>query len=302
MDSRGRELRRLTMTRSTTCVVVAALAVVLGRAPEAALAQAAAPPAKPQAAAPAKPAAQTPAKPAGPARKPTAPAPRPGEARFRLVLNFAAQPGSISYDDVRTPIAYAEPSTIRTSYDAGTGIGAGGALQASFYRGLGVLVGYSYLSRNTTGSVDVTRPHPLYLNQPRTATADLSGGSYSEGAFDVDAAYARSAGAVDWALFGGVTFFKVKADLLDVPTFDEQYPYDTLTILTTPTIAVQQNATGWNIGGRLDYRFGQSRRIGVGVQASYSRASVELTAAQASTPATIDAGGLSLGGGLRIYF
>jgi len=75
-------------------------------------------------------------------------------------------------------------------------------------------------------------------------------------------------------------------------TYSEVYPYDQLTILTTPAAAIQENATGWNVGGRLDYRFGQSKRFGVGVQLRYSNASVELTASQASTPAKIDAGGL----------
>jgi hypothetical protein len=284
------------MTRSATRLATAVLATALVQAPVCAVAQAASP-ARPGAPAPARP-APTPAS----ARKPTAHATHLAETRLRLVLDFAAQPGSTSYNDVRTPIAYAEPSTIRTSYDAKTGIGAGAALQASFYRGLGVLVGYTHTKRDASGTVDVSRPHPLYLNRPRTASAGLSGSSYSEGAFDADLAYGRSAGALDWALFGGATFFKLDADLLGEPTFDEKYPYDQLTILTTPSIAVQQNATGWNVGGRLDYRFGTSRRFGAGVSVRYSRASVELTAAQASTPATIDAGGLAVGAGLRLYF
>jgi hypothetical protein len=80
------------------------------------------------------------------------------------------------------------------------------------------------------------------------------------------------------------------------------YPYDQLTILTTPARSIQENATGFNVGGRLDYRFGKSKTFGVGVQLRYSTASVELKASQASTPATIDAGGLSIGAGVRVYF
>ncbi len=226
----------------------------------------------------------------------------PAEPRFRLVLDFAALPGASSYGDVRTPIAYAEPSRIATSYDAATGLGGAAALQASLYRGLGLLVGYSHLSRDASGTVDVSRPHPLYLDRPRSATAELPGSTYSEGAFDVDAAYARSNGHLDWALFGGVTFFSVEAELLDVPTFNEVYPYDTLTILSTPSVAVKQSPTGWNLGGRLDYRFGQQKRFGAGVTLRFSSASVELAGTQAATPATLDAGGFSVGGGFRVYF
>lgn len=226
----------------------------------------------------------------------------PPETRFRLILNFAVMPTETSYGDTRTPIAFAEPSSIRTTYDAGLGLGPDLALQVSLYHGLGLLAGYSLSNRDVTGTVDVSRPHPLFLNRPRSASAELSGYSYKEGAFDFDLAYARSAGGLDWALFAGVTFFQVEADLLDAPTFDERYPYDTLVISATPSVAVEESATGFNVGGRLDYRFGSSRRFGVGVQVRYSSASLELPIGADASPAAIDAGGLSVAGGLRIYF
>jgi hypothetical protein len=56
------------------------------------------------------------------------------------------------------------------------------------------------------------------------------------------------------------------------------------------------------VGGRLDYRFGRSRRFGAGVQVLYSTASVKLKAEPAASEASFDAGGLSVGAGLRVYF
>jgi hypothetical protein len=307
------------MTRAVPRLVAAAIAAAhLGFVP-AARAQTPAPPAK-QTPPPAKqtpppakqtppPAKQTPppAKQTPPPAKPAAgkPAPKPKalpETRVRLVLNFAVAPSTVSYGDLRTPTEYAETSQIRTSYEGAAGLGADVALQLSLWRGLGILAGYSHTTRDATGTVDVTRPHPLYLNRPRTASAEITGGSYSEGAIDLDLAYARSAGHLDWALFAGVTLFQVDADLLDVPTYNEVYPYDQLTISSTPSVGVQESATGWNAGGRLDYRFGKSKTFGVGVELRYSSASVELTASQAATPATIDTGGLTVGAGVRLYF
>jgi len=254
-------------------------------------------------AAPAQP--QTPATPGKPGAKgrPAAPATAragPAETRFRLVLNGSLAPSTQSYNDVRTPIAYAEPSTIRTGYETGTGFGFDAAIQASFYRGLGVLVGYSLVTRDTTGSVDVSRPHPLYLNRPRTASAELSSYGYSESAVDLDVAHARRAGKLDWAVFAGVTLFRVKADLLSAPTFDERYPYDTLAIVATPAAAAEGDATGFNVGGRLDYLIGRS--LGVGVQLRYATASVGLTAGADASEATLDVGGFSVGAGVRFYF
>ncbi len=80
------------------------------------------------------------------------------------------------------------------------------------------------------------------------------------------------------------------------------YPYDELTITSTPSTTVKESPTGFNVGGRLDYRFGRSRRFGAGVQVLYSTASVKLKAAADATDATFDAGGLSVGAGLRVYF
>jgi hypothetical protein len=292
------------MNRPAARIAVSALVSVIGIgiAPPA-FAQAP----KPPGAAPTTPQA-TPAKPATPAPKPPAKRKKPPETRVRLVANFDVMPGSLSYDDVRTTTVYAETQTIRTSYEAGTGLGGDAALQVTLYRGLGLLAGYTYGTRDVSGTADVTRPHPLYLNQLRSASAELSGYGYKEGAFDVDLAYSprglRSAGGphLDWAIFAGVTFFKVEADLLDVPQFDERYPYDQLTIVSTPAREVKENATGWNVGGRLDYRFGKTKSFGVGLQLRYSAASVELLGTDATTPAKIDAGGLSVGAGLRAYF
>jgi hypothetical protein len=233
---------------------------------------------------------------------PASAAPAAVPDRFRLVLNAAFWPTKTSFSDSRTFTEYAEQTTIHTTYEAGTGFGPDVALQASLYRGFGLLVGYSHASRDVTGKVDVSRPHPLYLNRPRSASAEISGYSLSEGAVHLDLAYARAAGHLDWALFAGVSLFQVEADLLQQPTYNDVYPYDELTIAATPSTTVKQSPTGFNVGGRLDYRFGRSRRFGAGVQILYSKASVKARAVPEATEATFDAGGLSIGGGLRVYF
>ena len=272
------------MTRIASRLALAAMAT--------AVVAASALPARAQAAAP---------KPARPVA-PSTPVPAPVPDRFRLVLNASFWPTQTTFADTRTFTEYAEPTTIHTSYEAGSGFGPDAALQVSLFRGLGLLVGYSYVSRDVSGQVEVSRPHPLYLNRPRSASAEFSGYGLTEGALHLDLAYARTAGHLDWALFAGATLFQVEADLLGVPTYDEAYPYDELSITGTPSITVTDNPTGFNVGGRLDYRFGRSRRIGAGVQALYSAASVKLKATPAAAEATFDAGGLSVGAGLRVYF
>jgi hypothetical protein len=236
---------------------------------------------------------------ADPAR---AQAPAPGPDRVRVVLNAAVWPTTKSFSDSRTFAEYAEPTTLRASYEAGTAFGPDVALQVSLFRGLGLLVGYSYASRDVTGEVEVSRPHPLYLNRHRAASAEISGYGLTEGALHLDLAFARAAGPLDWAIFGGVTLFQVEADLLEQPVYDDVYPYDELAITATPPTRVEESPTGFNVGGRLDYRFGRSRRFGAGVQVTYSSASVTLETTPGAAGASLDVGGLSIGAGVRVYF
>jgi hypothetical protein len=238
-----------------------------------------------------------------PAARAQAPAPKPpAPDRVRVVLNAAFWPTKTTFSDSRTLTEYAEQTTIRTSYEAGAGFGPDVAVQVSLYRGFGLLAGYSYASRDVTGEVEVSRPHPLYLNRPRSASAEISGYGYKERAVHLDLAFARSAGRLDWALFAGATLFQVEADMLGAPTYTDVYPYDELLVASTPSTTVKESPTGFNAGGRLDYRFGRSRRFGAGVQVLYSTASVELKATPESTEPSFDAGGLSVGAGLRLYF
>jgi hypothetical protein len=227
--------------------------------------------------------------------------PRP--AHFRLVLNGAFWLGSNpSFDETRRFDEYAEETTLRASYETGSGIGPDVAIQVAFFRGIGLRAGYSFATRDSSGMVEVSRPHPLYYDRPREVSTELSGLDYSEGALHLDLAYAHTAGHLDWTLFAGVTLFRVEADLLGVPTFTDVYPYDELAIASAPTVSTESSPTGFNVGGGLDYRFGGSGRFGVGLQILYSTADVELQATPETDTVSFKAGGLQAAAGVRIYF
>jgi hypothetical protein len=227
----------------------------------------------------------------------------PPPARVRIVLNGSFWlGGGPTFGDTRRFEEYVEETTIRTSYETRSAFGPDVSAQVSVFRDLGILVGYSHTSRDESGSVDVSRPHPLYLDRPRAASAEISGYGYSESALHLDLAYARAAGHVDWSVFAGVTLFRVEAELLSRPTYTDVYPYDDLTISSTPGETVESSPTGFNVGGRLDYRFGASGRFGLGVQLLYSTATVELLANPEAERATFDAGGLQAAVGVRLFF
>ena len=227
----------------------------------------------------------------------------PAPARVRIVLNGAFWLGSSpSFSETRSFEEYAEETTIRASYETGSAFGPDVAVQATVYRGLGVRVGYSLASRDQSGTVEVSRPHPFHFDRPRVASAELSGLSYSEGALHLDVAYARSAGHLEWTLFAGVTLFRVEADLLGEPIYTDVYPYDEFAIASTPTVTAESSPTGFNLGGGLDYRFGSSGRFGLGIQLLYSTGDVELQATPEAETISFKAGGLQVGAGVRVYF
>jgi hypothetical protein len=250
---------------------------------------------------PAQDAAKAPEKAKAPGRSAAAPGGL-APARFRVVLNGTYSVTGPSYSDARQIPEYAETTTIRTSYEAKGAFGPDAGLQVSLFRGLGLLVGFSTIDRDVSGTVEVSRPHPLYLSRPRSASAELGGYGAKETALHFDLAYAGSRGRLDWSIFAGVTQFSVDADLLGMPTYTEAYPYDELKIASTPSTTVKESQTGFNLGGRLDYRFGSSGHFGAGVQVRYSGATIELAAPSATTPVSYDAGGFEVGAGLRLFF
>ena len=172
----------------------------------------------------------------------------------------------------------------------------------SLFRGLGLLVGYSHVSRDVTGHVDVSRPHPLYLNRNRSASAEISGYGLTEGALHLDLAYARAAGHLDWALFAGATLFEVEADLLGTPTYDDVYPYDELTITVDSVHHREGEPDRLQRGrpARLSHRpLAAVRRRRPGPLQLGER---EAEGGAGRDRRHLRRGGLSVGAGLRVYF
>ena len=219
-----------------------------------------------------------------------------------MILNGAFWTSGPSFSDSQAYTEYAEQTTLHTQYDVGSGFGPDLNVQVSLFRGLGVLVGYSVVSRDIDGTVEVSRPHPLHLARPRATSAELDGFGYKESAVHLDLAYGRSAGRIDWAIFAGATLFQVEADMVQRPVFADTYPYDELTITSVPSVTQKDSPAGFNAGARLDYRFGRSGRFGAGAQLRYSTASVRLKATTDASEVSFDAGGLQAAAGLRLYF
>jgi hypothetical protein len=223
------------------------------------------------------------------------------EERVRVILNGALSPTTRSFGQTLTYTEFVETATVRADYETNSTFSPDLGIQTQVFRNLGVFVAFTYARRDEKGRFSASLPHPLYLDRPRTLEGDLSGYRYQERGFHLDLSYGAARGHIDYALFAGVSLFSVEADLVDSVRYDQTYPYDSVTLREAPSRRVKNNPTGFNVGGRLDYRFGHSGHFGLGVQLRFSRATAKLKASQSGT-VDVDAGGLQAGVGARLYF
>jgi hypothetical protein len=223
------------------------------------------------------------------------------EDRVRLILNSALGPTTRSFSQKLTYTEFVETATVKAQYETKSAFSPDVGAQVQVFRKLGVVVAFTLARRDEKGSFSASLPHPLYLDRARSLQGDLSGYRYQERAVHFDLAFGTASGPIDYALFAGVSAFWVEADLVDRVRYDQTYPYDSVTLREVPPRAVKNNPTGFNVGGRLDYRFGRSRRFGLGVQLRFSVATARLETPDSST-VKVDAGGLLAGIGTRLYF
>jgi hypothetical protein len=269
----------------------AAVVIVLLGAASAAGAQA-----KPTAQA--KPAPPTPARPAGAAQRA-----RPAQPfdRIYVSVNGAFQTGGDNFGETVTFRENAEDGTFTTDYDVESGpafnISVGGALTRQFAIGVGV----TRYSKSTPTALSASVPHPFFFNRPRTVDGDVAGITREELAVHVQArALFTPRPKIQAVVYAGPSFFKVKQGIVNDFEITETYPYDTATFSRGVTTTADESKLGFNVGADVGYFF--TRQVGVGGSVQWSRATIEAPASDGTGSFELKAGGLQLGGGLRLRF
>jgi outer membrane protein with beta-barrel domain len=241
----------------------------------------------------------------GAAEAQTRPAPRTS-ARPRQTVServfFSAgvlfQVNSNDFTDTATIRRNAENGQLETAYDVGGGLAFDFSGSYLVWKNLAVGVGLTLFSASTTTTINAQVPHPFFFNQPRTVTGEFEG-DRSETAVHIQAKWLVPVSPkLLVTIFGGPSFFKVEQDIVNDFEFSESYPYDTATFTRAISASQSESAVGVNVGGDVAYFF--SPNVGVGGTAQYSGATVEM--AMPSGTADVKAGGLQVGGGLRLRF
>jgi len=220
--------------------------------------------------------------------------------RARIFLNGAFDFGSLAYSQTRTFKEFAENTKVDSQYSAGTGVGFELGLHWRFKGRLGAMASVTGSGRDAKASVTASIPHPLYLNQPRTATASQDNLSYHETTVHLDFVYAIPSGKkLELLLFAGPSYVDAKTDLITQLNYKQSYPYDEVTVTSLSQAKVGDSGFGFNIGGGLDYRL--SPRFGLGAQVRFTAVSTTLAPPEGPT-IDIDAGGFQAAFGVRVFF
>jgi opacity protein-like surface antigen len=218
--------------------------------------------------------------------------------RFKVMVGGGYELGTQTFGQTISFDQYQEKATITNDYSAGAAPGADIGLQWNAFKHVGFSLAGTIFSRDLDVTYDASFPNPLFFDKPRSATGTVSGKQKETAAHVNVVAFGRS-GAVDLSGWAGVSLFKVEADLLQNVLYSQTYPYDSVTVTSTPTARASDSPVGFNLGASADWRF--ATNVGVGLEARYAWATAKLAVPNAPT-VEVHAGGFQVGLGLRFYF
>jgi hypothetical protein len=223
---------------------------------------------------------------------------QPVVERVRILFDAGASivPGSFGQDFTLT--RNAEDAPVSTNLTMGTSVFFDGGARIRVGRRVSIgAVGY-LASGSADGTLDAQVPHPFYFGQPRDVAGNVSGLARREIGAHMELVLPVSVSPrFEIMAFGGPSYIHLEQDLVTDLTYSEAYPYDTATFRSATTTTASKGAFGFNVGADLTWRLGRSLRGGALVR--YSQADVTLPAASGND-ATVRAGGLQVGAGLRI--
>ena len=221
--------------------------------------------------------------------------------RGYLSVNFGIQPQSRDFDEVSAPEIHGDPATITVPHTIGSGAFPDFAVGYRLWENLGVHVGYSYFSKSETPTLTAQIPHPVFGGQTRTATASTGELSHSESAFHLHLLWMIPLSEeIEVAVLVGPSFYSIKQDFIEtVVPVEGAPPFNTVTIGSVTPIGQSESAVAFTAG--LDGTYRLTPKFGIGAFFRYSGASADMPLSGGTT-VTVEAGGIQIGGGLRVRF
>lgn len=221
------------------------------------------------------------------------------ERRFRILANGLYNPMGFDFTDHSTFTAFVEEGESRRTYEGGRGLvfEVGGIMDIR--KGLGVMGSVEIYRSDFEATFEESLPHPFYFDRPREVSGTVTDLDYHETAVHADLVYTRVLPRWTLDLFLGPTFFFTNTEVLSSVNTASQYPFDEATVSSTSSTQLDDNPIGFNGGGAITWRW--TELVGLAFQARYSRGSIGISR-EGGEEIDLDAGGLRLGGGLRLSF
>ena len=197
-----------------------------------------------------------------------------------------------------------EHVTFNSTYDSmrGAMLAAGGG--ARVFRDIGAGVTVTWFQPASNASYAVSVPNPLVANRPLTLSGSLEELNREEIGVHLQALYAVPLrNRLRVMLSGGPSIFRLKQDVLASIEFDRLPGFTALELHDTFVTPIEETAVGFHVGA--DVTWDLWKHFGVGSVTRYSRATVTIdpgSTAAASRRIELRAGGLQIGGGVRLMF
>jgi opacity protein-like surface antigen len=165
----------------------------------------------------------------------------------------------------------------------------------------GVGLTYGFLSNSGEGNISGSLPHPLFFDQPRTFSQDVSDLKHSEQALHFQAIYFMPfTDKVDFSFSGGPSLFNVKQGLIRGVAFTDVPPsFNSVRIDSVDVVELKDSGWGFHLGADMTYAV--TPNIGVAGLVRYTHGNVEFNVTDTQT-ADVSAGGFQLGVGVRYRF
>jgi hypothetical protein len=217
-----------------------------------------------------------------------------------LSLNGGRQVTARSFSTSSTLTKFAETGTIASSYTGVEPMVFELAAGIGLWRGLGFNVSVTHASKPVGDTISAAVPNPFFFDKDRTVVGLAPDLKRQEIAAHLDASWTFAIGrATRLAVFGGPSYFNVTQGIVTDIAVTEAFPYDEVSFEGATTVETKQSRAGFNVGFDLSRLI--SRRFGVGMAGRYSRATFEFPIVPEQV-ATIEAGGVQIGAGVRLKF
>jgi opacity protein-like surface antigen len=227
--------------------------------------------------------------------------------RTFVTIDVAFQPlnndfsESLSFADT---LRKSENVTFVAGYDSTRGavfdVGAG--VRLANHVGVGLTT--SWFQHSGSGAFDLKVPNPLAANKPLDLTSTVSGLKRNELGIHLQALYGVALGQRARVLLaGGPSIFETRQDLVRSIEFDTLPGFTSLKFDQALITEVKKTVVGFNVG--VDFTWALASHLGVGTVTRYSRAKLTLDpGAESGVSRAIElhAGGLQVGGGIRLLF